>query len=119
MGLRVPVLVGSPDPVKLPQQFQYMEVGTNIDCRARSIEGGRFRLDLSVERSSLYSASSGKKTTDWVLGDAPLSSQPIVRTAKMSSVFPIRDGETVQAAVSTDPVSGRVLKADVTATVVK
>ncbi len=121
MGLRVPVLVAGADPTK-PQvqpQFQYMEVGTNIDCKARSIEGGRFRLDLSVDRSSLYSAASGKKPTDWGPGDPPLSSQPIVRQAKMSSIFPIRDGETVQAAVSTDPVSGRVLKVDVTANVVK
>jgi hypothetical protein len=125
MGLRVPVLVGGAfpgaDPTKpQPQpQFQYMEVGTNIDCKARSIEGGRFRLDLSVDRSSLYSAASGKKPTDWGPGDPPLSSQPIVRQAKMSSIFPIRDGETVQAAMSTDPVSGRVLKVDVTANVVR
>ncbi len=116
MGLRVPVQVGGKDPSN--PQFQYMDVGTNIDCLARSVEGGRVKLDLTVERSSLYTAS-GKKSLDWTPGDPSLGAQPIVRQTKMTSNFPIRDGETVQAAMSTDPVSGRVLKVDVTVNIVK
>lgn len=114
MGIRVPVMSQGNPP-----QAQYLDVGTDIDCHARTAEAGRFKLDLSVRRSSLYSSGPEKKSLDWSPGDAPLSAQPIIRQFSVSLNLLARDGETVQSTVATDPVSGRVLKIDVTPTVVK
>ncbi len=116
MGLRVPVTVGTKDS---PSAIQYLDVGTNIDCSAAAAEDSRFKLDLTVERSSLYSAGPEKKSLDWSPGDPALSLQPIIRTFRASLKLLMRDGQTVQNTVATDPVSGRVMKVDVTLSVVK
>ena len=96
-----------------------MDVGTNVDCSARAAEQGRFNLDLLVERSSLYAAGPEKKSLDWSPGDAPLGTQPIIRQFKVSLRLLLHDGQTVQGTMATDPVSGRVLRVDVTLNVVK
>jgi hypothetical protein len=116
MGLRVPVTVTTKDS---PAAIQYLDVGTNIDCSAGSVEDARFKVDLSVERSSLYSTSPEKKSLDWSPGDPSLSTQPIIRQFRASLKLLMRDGQTVQSTVATDPVIGRVLKVDVTLSVVK
>ena len=116
MGVRVPVMVPTKEA---PNAIQYMDVGTNIDCRARVDNGGRFEIDLRAEKSSLYTAGAEKKSTDASLGNAPLSSQPIIQQFKVSTNFWVRDGQTVQSTLATDPVSGHALKVEVTANVVK
>lgn len=117
LGVRVPVNFASEGK----QSFQYMDVGTNIDCQARAAEDGRFRLDLTVERSSIYSYSGGpeKKSLEGAPGDLALGAQPILRQFKTTLPLLMRDGQTVQSTVATDPLSGRVLKVDVTLNVVK
>ncbi len=116
MGVRVPVLMS---PKEATNSFQYMDVGTNIDCRARAGEDSRFEIDLRVERSSLYTAGTEKKPLDSSLGNASVSAQPIIRHFKGSANVWVRDGQTVQGIQATDPVSGHVLKVEVTANVVK
>ncbi len=116
MGLRVPLTVQGKDN---QIQFQYMDVGTNIDCSADTTDDGRFRLGLTVERSSLYTTSPERKSLDWNPGDPPLSTSPVIRQFKVSFSPLVRDGQTAQSTVATDPVSGRVLKVDVTLNVLK
>lgn len=112
MGIRVPITSGE-------NAFQYMEVGTNIDCQAHQLAGGRFELDLNVERTSVYSAAE-KKPVEWTPNEPmAIAAQPIVRHYKAEMVLMIRDGQTIQRAVATDPLSGRVVKLDVTLNVVK
>ena len=48
-----------------------------------------------------------------------LSSQPIIRQFKLYSDLLMRDGQTLQGGTATDPISGRVLKIDLTVNVVK
>ncbi len=116
MGLRVPVAVGTKDA---PSAIQYFDVGTNVDCHASTAEDGRFRLALTVERSSVYGVGPEKKAQEWSPGDAPLSAQPIIRQFKLFSDLLMRDGQTLQGSTATDPISGRVLKTDITVNVVK
>ncbi len=47
------------------------------------------------------------------------SAQPVIRTFRTSLKLLMRDGQTVQSTMATDPVSGRVLKVDITLSVVK
>ncbi len=116
MGLRVPVAVGTKDAAS---SIQYVDVGTNIDCHASATEDGRFKLRLIVEKSSVYGVGPEKKAQEWSLGDAALSAQPIIRQFKLFSNLLMRDGQTLQSSTATDPISGRVLKSDVTVNVVK
>jgi hypothetical protein len=119
LGLRVPVGIGSKDS---PSSIQYIDVGTDIDCRAETGEGGRFHLDGTVRRSSIYSSEPDKKPLDWTPGDPrppATSSQPILRTFSASLNHFVRDGQTIQSTMATDPVSGRILKVEITLNVIK
>lgn len=90
--------------------FEYKNVGTNIDCRATDFADGSYQLFLSVENSS---ALTGPGSHDQ-LGGAPLFRR------FETYIDPIlRDGQTIQTVAATDPVSGEVVKIDVTLNVVK
>lgn len=110
MGIEVPILVTVAK--EAPASYQYRSVGTNIDCRAAAVEDGRFRLEMTVEHSSIYSPPEEQART--AMGSAPL-----FRTFRSGFVPILRDGETMQYTVATDPVSGEVVKVDVTLAVLK
>ncbi|HVS74091.1 MAG TPA: hypothetical protein VHE23_01600 [Candidatus Acidoferrales bacterium] len=117
MGVRVPVYTGGKET---QAQFQYIDVGTNIDCKVLAAEGGQFRMELNLERSSAYSTSGPVEKA----GDArselqASSSQPTLRTFRSFVTLLLHDGQTLQSNMATDPATGRVLKVDVTLTVVK
>jgi hypothetical protein len=114
MGLRVPIQTSGADNSK---QFQYIDIGTNMDGRAEKDEEGRFLLHLSLDRSSAYSSSAGQKPN--IGGTEITSLQPVIQQFKTNVNLRMRDGQTTQSTVSTDPVTARVLKVDVTLNVVK
>jgi hypothetical protein len=109
MGLRVPIHTGGS-----PTTTTYVDMGTNIDGRAEKQEDGRFLVSLSVERSSAYSQQGNLPDTKAVVSDAP-----VIQQFRSQLNLLVRDSQTIQSTVSTDPVTGRVTKVDVTATVVK
>jgi hypothetical protein len=117
MGLRVPI-VTSGGSTSANKQFQYMDIGTNLDGRADKTEDGKFLLRLSVEKSSLYSPGTEEKPGT-LAGNEILPSQPIVQQFRSQLNLLVRDGQTIQSTVATDPVSGHVLKVDVTLNVIK
>ena len=62
MGAKIPVTMmappavdGKPVPgVPIGGPIQYQDVGTNIDCNAWATEDGRFRLEITIDDSSVY-----------------------------------------------------------------
>lgn len=114
MGLRVPIVVSGAE--NGPKQFQYQELGTNVDGWAGRADDGQFDLHLAVERSSAYS-SAGQKSG--VEGSAVLGSQPVIQQFKTEFDALVRDGQMLQSTLATDPVSGRVTKVEVTVNKVK
>jgi hypothetical protein len=114
MGLRVPVFT-MPAGSSTPAQYQYVDMGTNLDGRVEKTADGRFALHLGMERTSAYSPVAGKP----VSGKEPTSVQPVIQQFRSNSDLLFRDGQTIQASVSTDPVTGNVLKVDVTLNVLK
>ena len=109
MGIEVPVLT---TPKEGPAAYQYRSVGTNIDCRASAVEDGRFRLEMTIEHSSIYPTPDDTART-------PVGTGPLFRTFRTGFVPILRDGQTMQYTVATDPVSGEVMKIDVTLTALK
>lgn len=118
MGVETPVAVAtSSDPGKpATTSFQYKNVGTNIDCSAREVGGdGRYQLMLTVENSS--SVAGGAESSG--LSEAKTATAPLFRTFNANLDPVLRDGQSVQAIASTDPVTGEVVRIDVTLNVVK
>jgi len=116
MGLRVPIESSSSNTgVK---QFQYIDVGTSLDGRAEKTDDGRFLLKLSVEKSSVYLPGANQKTAS-IGGNEISSSQPIVQQFRTQVNLLVRDGQTIQSTVATDPITGHVTKVDVTLNVIK
>ncbi len=132
MGIEVPVPVPigpSKENATVFQSIQYKNVGTSIDCRAGvAAADGRFRLELNIEQSSIYSTVDDKgRRAGGASGDGRAQNVnevggggvPMFRTFRATFVPLLRDGQTVQYTAATDPVSGEVVKIDVTVTVVK
>jgi hypothetical protein len=119
MGVDVPVMQtvfggGSGDAKSVPMSsYTYRGVGTNIDCGATFDEAvpGIFQLALTVSDSSL-GLDTAKRSG--VMPDVPS-----FRNFNSSFTALLRDGQTMQYTSATDPVSGEVMKIDVTVGVMK
>ena len=115
MGVEVPVAQtrittdGKPGPVS---SYSYRDVGTNIDCSAVDSGGGAYSLNITVEDSSIQ-GDTGDKTPK-IARDTP-----IFRRFNASFSMLLRDGQTMQYTSATDPVTGEVMKIDITAAVMK
>jgi hypothetical protein len=121
MGVEVPVATvkiagdGKAAPVS---SYNYRDVGTNIDCGASFEESnpGVFRLALTVADSSLGldTPKSAGSAASSVLSDVPT-----FRNFNSSFTALLRDGQTMQYTSATDPVTGEVMKIDVSVAVMK
>ena len=114
MGVDTPVAVAtaaSEGGKPMATTLQYRNVGTNIDCSARDAGDGRYQLMLGVENSSAYLGGP--------LAEANATGSPLFRRFDTHIDPVLRDGQTLQAIASTDPVTGEVVKIDVTLNVVK
>ena len=103
-------------------QYQYIDVGTSIDARAAHADDGRFWVDVTVERSSLYIAAEGVGKfigKEWSDGEAPPVHQPMVRQFRGSIGLFVHEGQATEASVASDPLTGHVLKVEITLTEVK
>jgi hypothetical protein len=121
MGVEVPVATvrisgdGKAAPVS---SYNYRDVGTNIDCGASFDESspGVFRLSLTIADSSL---GLDTPKAGGSAGSSVLSDVPTFRNFNSSFTALLRDGQTMQYTSATDPVTGEVMKIDVTAAVMK
>ena len=111
-GVKVPIAAGA-------NQFTYQDVGTNIDCHAWTVGDGQYRLDFSIERSSVSMPNSNGKATEWKPGDTGLSFQPLIRSFRDEFTLILKNGQTLEGTSAVDPITGHVQKVDVTLTVLK
>jgi len=114
-GVRVPILVGM-GPQNSNSQITYDDVGTNIDAMAILRDDGAYRLDLTVDRSSVTVPGKG---TDWKPGESNPGDQPLIRSFKDEFSLILKSGQTVEGTSAVDPVTGHVVKVEVTLTVTK
>lgn len=108
-GVRVPVASAG-------NSFTYQDVGTNIDAMALQRDDGTYRVDLTVDRSSVTMPMNG---ADWKPGDTNPSTQPLIRSFRDDFTIVATPGHTVQGTSAVDPVTGHVVKVEVTLSVEK
>jgi hypothetical protein len=114
-GLRVPISTsGSTSGSGQSGQFQYMDVGANIDCNAWPSDGGAFKIKLNVQRTFLFSPDELKPAVDLNKATVGAGGNPVVQTFNSSFFLLMRDNQTIEAASVTNPLNGRVLKVLVT-----
>jgi hypothetical protein len=115
-GVRVPILTGSKSG---ENSMQYIDVGTNIDVRAAHTERELYSVEIRIERSSLVVRTDSNQAKDWAPGDPSPNNQPLIRDFRNDFTVQLRDGQATEATVASDPMSGHVLKVEVSLTVVK
>ncbi len=116
-GAKVPVAtLASPkeSPGQAPMgPVTYQAIGTNIDCTARSTDDGRFRVDISIEDTSMYPDGQTAR------GAQKLNDIPSFRTFQLSNTVILKEGQSTQFSAAADRISGELIKVDVTLTVMK
>ena len=112
MGVALPVTgVGANGPT-----ITVHDIGTNMDCTASPADAGRFRVSLAVNHSSVF--ETDQKHLQATI-PRPGDSTQLIRSFTSSFSLLLRDRETAQSIAATDPVTGEVMKIDVTLSVVK
>jgi hypothetical protein len=115
IGSRVPLYTGREGGL------QFVDVGTNLDCRADRLDDGRFGLRLSLERS--WVESDVRVAVDHSIaqpGGTPGEfKEPVIGQYKIDVYLVVRDGQTVESTVATDPLTGKILKIELTLTALK
>jgi hypothetical protein len=109
-GIRVPIETDGKD-----QKTTYMDIGSNIDCGIKAEDDGRFHLYLIFDRSMLYpnKSSEGERLV------ANPGGQPVVRQFRTDENLILKDGQTSENLLSTDPLNGHTLRVSVTINVQK
>lgn len=109
-GIRVPIETDAKD-----QKTTYMDVGSNIDCGIKAEDDGRYHVSLIFDRSALYpnKSSEGERLV------AEPNGLPLVRQFRTGGYLILKDGQTSDSLVSTDPLNGHTLRVAVTINVLK
>jgi hypothetical protein len=113
IGSRVPVYAGK------EYGMQYVDVGTSIDCQASRTKDNKFDIRLILERSWVegnVAVAVDPATSVQSSGQFP---EPILRQFKSELSLTLRDGQTEESSFATDPLSGKVFKAEVSLNIVK
>jgi hypothetical protein len=85
----------------------FKNAGVEGRVKVETLSDGRYRLNAHFEESSLLAAAGGSATT----GD-----NPILRVLRGESGLVLREGETVPFASAVDPVTGEIVRVDLTVT---
>jgi hypothetical protein len=95
--------------------YSYKDMGTNIDCQASDAGAGQYLLNVTISDSSLHldQTSAGNKQPQ-IVRDVPA-----FRSFNATFAMILRDGQTMQYASATDPISGEVMRIDVTMSLAK
>src|SRR5208282_2417583 len=115
IGSRLPIYVGK-------NEMQYMDVGTNVDARAAYTGDSHILLQLILERSWVEGEVSVPiMKSDSSPSDLPSGhfQEPIIRGFKSELDMKLREGQPTESTVATDPVSGKVVKVEISFVIVK
>lgn len=115
IGTRIPIYIGK-------NEVQYQDIGTNVDARSALHSDGRLVLEATLERSWVdgqvsipvtKADAAAVETTNVQFQD------PVIRTFRSNLDLNLREGQTIESNVATDPSSGKVTKVEISFTTVK
>jgi hypothetical protein len=109
MTLNTGLQLAIPNSAAGLSNITYKPVGTNVNCRVQMLPDGHFSVDLTLDNSAVLKDMSV----------SPVSGLPAFQAFTMHNRLVLADGQTVQYASVTDPVTGQVTKVDITLSVVK
>jgi Flp pilus assembly secretin CpaC len=106
-GTQVPIATASQSSDKT--SYQYVDVGTNLDCGVKTTENGRYNVYLSIsDRSVIDRAATAGPA-------APLGGlTPVLRNFSYNNSILLKDGESKQFVAASDKGSAEIIKVDVT-----
>ena len=116
VGSRVPVYKGGNTG-----NMTYLDVGTNIDAHATHTAEGNFLLALNLERSWAegFTLVPVQRPPEQMDPHAGSFQEPIIRNFRSELDLKLREGQTIETTMATDPISGKVMKVEVTLSAVK
>jgi hypothetical protein len=116
VGNRVPVYTGGEHG-----PMTYVDVGTNIDGWAEGAGPGQYRIHLYLERSWVEGTVSFpiEKVPPSPDGHIQQFAQPIIRQYKAELTPILKDGQSLETNLATDPLNGRIVKLEVSISVLK
>ena len=93
--------------------FQYVDVGSNIDCTVKTAENDRFNVILQLQdRTALDKVPLAGSATN------PITN-PVLRNFSYTNSIVLKNGESKQIVSASDKGSGEIIKIDVTLNVEK
>lgn len=117
IGLKVPMQVSSVSGAS-DKHTEWQNLDVNLDGRAEKLDDGRFLLRLNAEKLGIYTSSVNQKVPG-VESMEVNTTQPVIANFRSQLNLLLRDGQTIQSSVATDPITGHVVKVDVTLNVIK
>lgn len=115
IGTRVPIYTGK-------NEMQYQDFGTNVDARSAFRSDGHLLLEATLERGWV----DGEVSIPIIKADASTPDatnahyeDPVIRTFRSTLDLNLREGQTIESNVATDPSSGKVTKVEISFTTVK
>jgi hypothetical protein len=114
MGVKIPIYSGG----GATGSYNYQDVGTNVDCSVVNGPDGTYRVNLTLNDSSIYFPDRDRPSAGI---PPPISdtAPPALRSFTSTFTILLRDGQTGQYTSATDQASGEVLKIDATLNVLK
>jgi hypothetical protein len=110
VGTRIPVLTEK-------GSFTYVDIGTSYDCQVSAWSGGRFRIETSLDRSSVSTTDAENIKAKGIPAESP--ENPRINSLRLSFDVLLRDGETQEASTATDPLTGHIWKVEIRLKVLK
>lgn len=118
VGSRVPVYTGGGGTTG---NMTYLDVGTNIDALAAHTPEGHFLLRLNLERSWAegHTLIPVQRPPEQMDPNAGSFQEPIIGSFRSEIDLKLREGQTLESTMATNPISGKVMKVEVSLSVVK
>ena len=109
----VPVVLPSagPDGVSRPRSFNYENVGTGIECFARTLGDGRYEVNVVIDES--FVDGDDQTSTDASVVSYP----PAFRSFVSDNTLVLRDGQSRQYLAAADRLGGETIRVDIALTV--
>jgi hypothetical protein len=114
MGADLPYATSTADGSKPPtQSYAYRTVGVGIDVTNQvMVEPGVYKMNINITDSSVAMSNQ-------MPGSPAVAGAPMFRNFSTNGSVVLKDGQTSQLTTAADPITGEIMRVDVTLSVVK